>query len=120
MMVFSAINDEVFDKAQVIIGYCKLFPHIMRDFLTRSDCQEMMKSTNLPVSTTVQTVLAGGTPTGGPVTGTGQGKGSGTTTPRYVGQVPLAGSELLAKQKEAQKDAGGAATSAALGALGNL
>lgn len=109
MMVLSPIDDAQYDEAAVQISYCKLFPLIMEDFLTRKDSAEMMKSSNLPVSTSVQTIVATSTDSG-----TGKGTGSGQTTPAYTGTTPTAGTRVLAKEKEVIKNAGGKVTDAVL------
>ena len=106
MMVFNPINQELYDKVQVEIGYCKLFPHILKDFITRADMLQILAPNNLPVNTQVSTILAGAAGPY-PLAGTGQGKGSGLVTPGYNGANPSSGSQALKKQKEAIRKAGG-------------
>lgn len=110
MMVFSQLDDAMFDTVQTEIGYCKLFPHILKDFVTRLDCKEIMKSTNLPVTTSVTTAVVTTTDTG-----TGKGQGSGQTTPIYTGSTPSPASKVLEQEKEVIKNAGGSAAAAAIG-----
>lgn len=106
MMIFNPLNQEVYDKVQVELGYCKLFPHILKDFITRVDMAQILSPNNLPVGTQVSTLIIG---TAGPtpVTGTGQGKGTGLVTPVYNGSTPSPGSEALKTAKEAARKAGG-------------
>lgn len=113
MMVFSPINEEQYDLAAGTIIYGKLFPKILEDFLCREDAKMMMKASNLPVSTTVNTlvntVLAG---TAGPVplsgTGVGKGTGAGTgqTSPAYDGGVPSPGAKILEQRRRLEKELG--------------
>lgn len=122
MMVLSPLDEELYESKAVEISYYKLFPYIMDDFLTRKDCEQMMKSTNLPVTTTVSTIVntavqvavPAGTGTG---VGAGNGEGAGQTTPVYIGTTPLGGSRILAKEKEALKEAGGVAIQATIGEI---
>lgn len=109
MMVFSPISEADYEESAIQITYCKLFPLMMEDFLTRKDSQSMMRSTNLPVTTTVNTVVTTSTDAG-----TGLGQGSGQAAPAYTGSTPTAATRLLAKEKEAIKNAGGIATEAVL------
>jgi len=118
MMIFSPLDLALYDEVQVLIGYCKLFPHILEDFITREDAKEMMKASNLSVVTSVDTVVAASLTGVTSVVGKGTGKGSGQVIVPYKGQSPLAGSQILAKQKVTIKESGGQSTSAALGALG--
>lgn len=119
MMIFNPLDEEVYEEAQVEIGYCKLFPHLLKDFITRKDMEQIMRPANLPCTTTVNTVVSGSAgPV--PVAGTGLGQGRGQTSPGYIGQTPSAGSKILEQQKEAIKNAGGTATAAALGSLAEV
>lgn len=102
MAPLQALDEGTYDTLATQISYCKLFPYILEDFLTRADCKEMMRSSNLPVSTQVNTIVTTSTDAG-----TGIGKGSGTASPAYAGQEPLAGSLRLKKEKEAIRRAGG-------------
>lgn len=120
MLVFTQINDSVYDDAATMITYCKLFPHILKDFVTRVDAKEMMSPSNLPVSTNVTvnpgiSLSVAANSFKGATESSGKGNGTGKTSPVYDGSTTLPGDEVLAKQKEAIKDAGGAATSAAIG-----
>lgn len=120
MFVFSALNDQAYDEAATLITYCKIFPHIVKDFVTRIDTKEMMKSSNLPVSTDV-TVQPGISLSVAAITfkgateSVGKGKGSGNTNPAYDGSTLLPGDESLKKQKESIKNSGGAITAATIG-----
>src|SRR4030066_426932 len=111
MMVMSPIDMNAYDIAATKITYCKLFPHIMEDFLTRVDCKEMMASSNLPVNTNVTTAVAVNIAA---ATGSGKGVGSGQCSPVYTGDIPKGGSQSLAQQRKAEKEAGGKATSTVL------
>ncbi len=119
MMVFSPIDDATYDTAATQITYCKLFPLILEDFLTRNDGKEMMKTNNLPVTTDVTVnpgqVVSAPPPSGaGSTTSPGKGSGTGNVQPVYDGGVKLPADEALAKEKEAIKNAGGQATGAVL------
>jgi hypothetical protein len=105
MMTFSPIDDALYEEAQVQIGYCKLFPLILEDFITRKDAAEMMKASNLPFTSTVATTGTSAAQTG---------VGIGQVSPIYNGSFDTPGSKLLAAQKEAIKDAGGKSTKAVL------
>lgn len=116
MMVFSPIDDASYDTAATQITYCKLFKHIIEDFVTRKDAAEMMKTNNLPVSTTVKVnpgqAVSAPPPTGaGSTTSPGSGSGSGNVQPTYDGSYKLPADEALIKEKQAIKDAGGQTTS---------
>jgi len=119
MMIFNPIDDQVYDESATLIIYCKLFKHILDDFITRDDAIEMMKSSNLPVNTNVVVnagqgvsvaVLAGTGSTVSP----GKGTGTGNAQPIYDGRNKLPADEAKAKEKDAIKDAGGQATDAVL------
>jgi len=112
MMTFSPINDQQYDMAAIEITYCKIFPYIMEDFVSREDSKEMMKMSNLPVSTEVQVnpgqVVSVAIPAGtGSTTSPGKGKGDGNVKANYDGGVKIAADEALIKEKQAIKDAGG-------------
>ena len=116
-MTFSPIDDSLYESAAVQITYCKLFPLILKDFLTRDDAGEMMKSSNLPVSTDVVVTpgqaVSVAVPAGtGSTTSPGKGNGSGNTKPLYNGTYTLPADEVKAKEKEAIKNAGGQTTKA--------
>lgn len=114
MMILSPIDDQVYEAAQKQIGYAKLFPYILADFATRKDVALMMKPSNLPVSTAVNTVVAG-LAAAVPVVGTGLGKGTGTTIPIYTCQTPSPASAADKAIKEGIVNSGGVATKAAIG-----
>lgn len=116
-MTFSPIDDSVYDSAAIQITYCKLFSLILKDFVTRNDAGEMMKSSNLPVSTDVivnpgqgvSVAVPAGT---GNTVSPGKGHGSGNTKPIYDGTYVLPADEVKSKEKEAIKNAGGQTTKA--------
>ena len=114
MMVFTAIDPAIYEEAAIQITYCKLFPLILEDYLTREDAKKMMESTNLSVSTTVNTMLSG-TAGPAPLSGTGAGTGSGQVQAAYKGETALAGSQALANEKKVIKEGGGTATKVAIG-----
>ena len=115
MMVFSPINDQTYEDAANQIAYCKLFPYIIEDFLTRLDCGEMMKSTNLITQVDAGQAVAT-TGNSAAHTGTTVSPGQGRVSPLYIGDFKRAGTINLAKQKEAIKEAGGQATQSVLDA----
>ena len=127
MLAFSPLNEEAYDVAATRITYLKLFQHILEDFITREDAKQILKSSNLPVSTTVQTTVntvlagtAGPAPISGTGAGAGNGSGSGTTSPIYVGDIPGPGSQALKAKLQAEREGSGAAITASLGALGEV
>lgn len=108
MMVFTPLNEEVFDKSQVEMGYCKMFKHILEDFVTRKDAVEMMKSNNLPTNTKVS-VPVSGQAGAMRVNGTAEGNASGVVIPVYNGEKPTAASTAMQFEKEMRRRAGGLA-----------
>jgi hypothetical protein len=121
MMVFSPIDEAAFDKAQVQIGYCKLFKHILEDFITRKDAAKMMTASNLPFTSTVKTSPGQAVTTTGSAaaqagftSAPGEGSGIGQVTPVYDGSYKLPEDKILEREKEAIKNAGGATTKAVL------
>lgn len=116
-MTFSPIDDSLYESAAIQITYCKLFPLILKDYVTRDDAHEMMKPSNLPVSTDVVVTPGQGVTvavpagTGSTVT-PGKGNGSGNTKPIYDGTYTLPADEIKSKEKEAIKNAGGQTTKA--------
>ena len=121
MMVMSPIDDSLYEEAQVEIGYCKLFPKILEDFITRKDAEKMMEASNLPFTSTVttnpgQAVATTGTAAAqtGVTAAPGTGTGLGQVSPIYNGSFKTPASEILAAEKEAIKDAGGKTTKAVL------
>lgn len=119
MMVLSQIDDSLYEEVQVQIGYCKLFPLIVKDFVTRLDASKMMESSNLPFTSkvitnpgqAVQVAVPAGT---GSTASAGTGSGAGTVKPIYDGSYEIPQDKVLAKQKEAIKNAGGQTTKAIL------
>ena len=124
MMTFSPLNDVTYETAQKEIGYGKLFPYILEDFVTRKDMMNIMRPDNLPVNTTLA-VTPGQAVTGTAAAGAvaaatvspGSGTGSGVVTPVYIGEQPSPASAPLTAKEKAVVDGGGRAAGAALGAL---
>jgi hypothetical protein len=110
MMVFSEIDLSQIDESDGVIIYGKLFPKILEDFITREDAKQMMQSSNLPVTTSVDTLVETGVQIGPSGTGIGTGKGTGAgkgqTSPLYNGSQPSAGSRLLEQRRKAEKERG--------------
>lgn len=99
MAPLDALNEGLYDEVATQITYCKLFPLIMEDFLTRSDCKDIMTATNLIVNTTIAGSVSGP----GNVTGTGLG----VVNAKYAGNTPNPGTMVLRSEKQALQDAGG-------------
>ncbi len=113
MMVFSPISDQAYDDAANVITYCKLFPLMIEDFLTRLDSKEMMLSTNLIVQVDAgQAVATAGGPTA--QTGSTVSPAQGRVNPIYMGDFKKPGTVSLAQEKKAIKEAGGQATGSVL------
>jgi hypothetical protein len=110
MMTFSKLDLNAYDLAATKISYCKLFRHIMKDFVTRKDLQQVFTPSNIIVTTAVQVAVPAGT-------GTGTGF---VTKAIYDGSVPGPASAALALQRERDKAAGGAAIDGSLGALSEV
>jgi hypothetical protein len=91
MFVFTPINESLYEKVATEITYCKLFPLILEDFVTRADLKQFSLPSNLIVSG------SGGGPA--PVVG--------VTTPIYNGSVAGPESQALKVAKNAIKEAGG-------------
>lgn len=112
MMQFSSLDQDQYEVIGKELIYLKIFPFILEDFVCREDAKEMMRSNNLPVSTTVSTTT-NTVVTTDPVTGTGTGIGSGTgsgtgnTQPVYIGDKANAASLLLKEQHKTELEAGG-------------
>ena len=112
MMQFSSLDQDKYEVVGKELIYLKLFPFILEDFVCREDAKEMMRSNNLPVTTTVSTnvntVVTAPPPTGaGTGIGSGTGSGTGNTQPVYVGDKANAGSLLLKEQHKTELEAGG-------------
>lgn len=111
MMMISEIDEEQFETFANVTIYGKLFPNLLEDFPTRADIKLMMKSTNLPVTTNVSTlvntavqvVIPAGTGTG---VGKGTGSGQGQVAAAYIADTPSPESKLLEQQRKAEKEAG--------------
>lgn len=119
MLEFSQIDDSAYDEAQTKIAYCKLFPLMLEDFVTRLDSAAMLSPSNLPFVSTVtvnpgqavQVAVPAGT---GSSVSPGTGAGTGQVTPVFNGKNPHPSTNALKAQKEAIEKAGGAATDAVL------
>ena len=96
MMVDSIYTENQYDDTATNIIYCKLFPLIMKDFLSRLDCQDMMRLDNLLVPSTAYSV----SPTL-VVSGTSQ------VTPIYNGGYANPGAEALVQQRDLERMKGG-------------
>lgn len=111
-MEMASIDLEKFDLVATKVTYYKLFEYMVEDFVTREDSKMMMKSSNLPVSTNVTSVVNTAVQVAGPAgTGTGVGKGTGTgtgrSTPIYNGGNMSPGSVALKAKYKAAEEAGG-------------
>lgn len=119
MLEFSQIDDGAYDEAATQITYCKLFPLLIEDFVTRLDAKQMMLPSNLPFTSTVtvnpgqavQVAVPAGT---GSSVSPGTGTGTGQVTPPFDGSSKHPTNEALIAEKRAIKDAGGATTDAVL------
>jgi len=119
MMVMSPINEEAYDKAATQIVYCKLYPLLLEDFVSRLDAKQMMLPNNLPFTSqvvitpgqAVQVVVPAGT---GSTVSPGKGDGFGTVKPIYDGSARHPSNGPMIKAKEAIKDAGGQVTTSVL------
>lgn len=113
MMVFSPIDEQAYDEAATQITYCKLFPYIAEDFLTRLDSKEMMLSTNLIVQVDPgQAVSTAGGPTA--QSGSTVSPAQGRVNPTYLGDYKKPATISLGEEKKAIEEAGGQAASAVL------
>lgn len=111
MMQFSSLDEDKYETLAKRMTYLKIFKFILEDFVSREDAKIMMKPTNLPVTTTVKTIVntAVTVPTGaGTGTGAGNGSGSGTAQPSYVGDTKTPGSVTLEQQHKTELESGGA------------
>jgi len=113
MMTLSPIDQQQYETSAVQITYCKLFPLISEDFLTRLDCKEMMKSTNLIVQVNAGQMV---TTTGSPFAQSGSttSPGSGKTNAPYKGSFETPATISLKEKKKALKEAGGQAVGSVL------
>jgi hypothetical protein len=112
MAPLAELDEAAYEVAQVQIGYCKLFPLIMEDFLTREDAKIMMGASNLSVSSIVNTAVQVVIPAG---SGTGVGGFNTTVQATYKGGMPQAPSHALAEEKRAIKNAGGTSIQKTIG-----
>lgn len=119
MLEFSQIDDSAYDEAATQITYCKLFPLMIEDFISRLDAKQMMLPSNLPFRSAVtvnpgqavQVIVPAGT---GSSISPGTGTGTGQVTPPFDGSMKHPTNNALIAQKKAIKDAGGNATDAVL------
>jgi hypothetical protein len=109
MMVFSQISDEAYEEAANQIAYCKLFPLIVQDFLTRLDCRAMMSPTNLIAQIDPGQAVTTATPAGAGA-GSTVSPGQGRINAIYMGDFQKPATKALERQKKAIKEAGGKAT----------
>lgn len=123
-MLTFGMSEEQYDISAKNITYGKLIEKLIEDFVTREDAKMMMKSSNLPVSTTVQTTVntilsgvAGPVPVTGTGTGLGNGSGSGQTSPIYTGDQPSPGSNVIKAKRLREKMTGTVETEGALEAI---
>jgi len=112
MMQFSKVPDDAYEEAANQIIYCKLFPLLLKDFVTRRDAEQLMLPSNLPVNTQVTVIPGQGVqvafPAGTGSTATpGQGKGTGTVSPPFNASVPHPNNQALSTEKELIKNGGG-------------
>lgn len=111
MMVINPIDQGAYDQQATLITYCKLFPFIVNDFLTREDCKELVKASNLIVSVTAY----GNATVAGP---TGSMSGMATVPVNtnvkviYDGTIQTPGTTSLGQQIKAKKISGNSATTA--------
>lgn len=117
MMILNELDQEAYNRSATIITYCKLFPLIIQDFVTRIDAKKMMDPKNLPLTTdvvvnpgqgvtgtlTLPAAVAGSTVT------PGKGKGTGRVIPPYKGDYLLPDDQALKENKKKQQEAGGIA-----------
>lgn len=109
MLAFSSLDEDAYESSAQVIIYGKLIDKIMEDFISREDMKEIMKSSNLPVSTRVNTAVTGTLTPPTAVAGTGIGAGTGNVSPIYIGSFASPGSQLVKQKRIAEKEAGGAA-----------
>jgi len=115
MMALSPIDQNVYDESATAITYYKIFKHIVKDFITREDAKEMMKSTNLPVQQVLMSQVQVAIPAG---TGTGVGNVNTQVKPIYNGSVESPGTQSLAAEIKTKKKAAGAAVGGLTDAIG--
>jgi hypothetical protein len=107
MMVMSPLNEETFDIVQVQLGYCKLFQHILKDFVTRADMIQILAPGNIPVMSNAIIPVAGSAGPA-PVIATATGPVNGVNTKViYDGSVPAPASTAMISEKESIRRSGG-------------
>lgn len=109
MMVFSKLNIDAFDKVAIKVAYCKMFNHIVQDFVTRQDLSFALKASNLIVNTAVQVAVPAGT-----------GTGTGVVSAIYDGSVQAPTTAQLIIRRKADLEAGGAAIDASVEVLSKV
>lgn len=77
---FPEIPMDQVQKNEVEKAYHLMYKHIAEEFVHWNDLKIILQNGNLMVNSEVKTVVTGSSATGGPVTGTGLGVGSQTTT----------------------------------------
>jgi hypothetical protein len=81
MLAMSPLNMELFDRVQTEMTYCKIFKHMVEDYVTRADMKMILMSGNLQVQA-------------GPASGI-------VTSAVYNGSYPQAESIAMKAEKEA-------------------
>jgi len=117
MFAFSQIAEDAYDTAATQITYCKLFPLMIEDFVTRKDAEQMMAANNLPFQSqvivnpgqAVQVVVPAGT---GSTASPGVGSGKGMVSPIFTGGQKHPSNAILLAEKKAIKESGGRAATA--------
>lgn len=124
MNLLSSMSEESYDIAGNNILYGKLIDRLVEDFLTREDAKEMMKSSNLLVSTSLDVsagiptqVATGSGPATGATTAPGTGKGTGKVNASYKGAEKTPGTLLMVGKRKAEKMTGQAQTEGVTGAI---
>jgi hypothetical protein len=107
MLALSGLDDSQYESSANKIIYGKLIGNIMEDFVSREDMKMIMKSSNLPVSTKVNTAVTGSLTPPTAVAGSGIGAGNGQVSPIYIGDTASPGSQLVKQKRIAEKEAGG-------------
>jgi hypothetical protein len=110
-MMVAGLDLEQYDTTGGTIIYGKLFPKLLKDFLTREDAKEMMKSSNLQVTTNVRVnpgqAVSAPPPSGaGSTTSPGTGSGSGQVRAIYKGEQAMPASKILEQRRKLEKELG--------------
>jgi hypothetical protein len=115
--ISDGLSEEVYEEQGIKILFYKLFPLLIKDFLTRSDAKEMMKSSNL-VTTVNPGIPVATTGTPAAQTGATTAPGKARVSAIYKGEFPLAGTKKDEQVYEARRRTGNAVISEA--SLGNI